>query len=160
VDWFTLSYLWTHWSTIENHNKNGISWPSKRLAIFYACTLTGSITISIPLRTYQYCFTQHNEQITLPELELPVCISSSHHFFLLGYFPNWESNLHFHFVCSSVAPQCSYSNCYLFLDLPSGSVHLVWTGCSIIQVLSHMNGLDIQATIAISREFHTPAVWI
>ena len=109
MDWFTLSYLWTHWSTIENHNKSGISWPGKRLAVFYACTLIGSNTICIPLHTYQYCFTQHNEQITLPELELSVCISSSHHFFMFGYFPNWESNLHFHFVCPSVAPQCSYS---------------------------------------------------
>jgi hypothetical protein len=108
VDWFTLSYLWTPWWTIENHNKSGISWPTKRSAVFYACTLIGSSNIHIPLHTYQYCFTQHNEQITMPELELSVCISSSHHFILLGYFPNWESNLHFHFVCSSVAPQCSY----------------------------------------------------
>jgi len=108
VDWLTLSYLWTHWPTIENHNKSRISWSSKRLAVFYACTLIGSSTIHIPLHKYQYCFTQHNEQITLSELELSVCISNSHHFFLLGYFPNWESILHFHFVCSSVAPQCSY----------------------------------------------------
>jgi hypothetical protein len=108
VDWFTLSYSWTQWSTIENHNKSGISWPSKRLAVFYACTLIGSSTIHIRLHTYQYCFTQHNEQITLHELELSVCVSSSHHFFLLGYFPYWESNLHFHFLCSSVAPQFSY----------------------------------------------------
>ena len=88
TDFHCLTYLWTHWSTFEIHNKSGISWPSKRLAVSYACTLIGCSTICIPLHTHQHCFTQHNEQIMLPEFELPVCISSSHHFFLLGYFPN------------------------------------------------------------------------